>query len=94
MIFKFIQPRHPQSDKAVPADNDWQHEIKFDRFRVQIHKLDDEVELYSRNGSRFGRRFPLLCKMLRELPVRSAIIAGEIVASDAAGMPDFWPLWA
>ena len=67
----------------------WQHQIKFDGFRVQIHKLGDEVELYSRNGSRFGRRFPLLSEVLRELPARSAILDGEIVASDAAGVPDF-----
>jgi len=77
----------------VPAGDDWQHEIKFDGFCVQIHKLGNEVELYSRSGSRFGRRFPLLCKVLRELPVRSAIIDGEVVASNAAGMPDFWPLF-
>jgi hypothetical protein len=64
------------------------HEIKFDGFRVQIHKLGNEVELYSRSASRFGRRFPLLCRVLRELPVRSAIIDGEVVASDAH---NFWP---
>lgn len=93
MFFQFIQPCHPQSAKTVPAGDDWQHEIKFDGFRVQVHKLGNEVELYSRSGSRFGRRFPRLAEVLRELPVRSAIIDGEIVASDAAGMPDFWPLF-
>jgi len=31
--------------------------------------------------------------VLRELPVRSAIIDGELVASNAAGMPDFRPLF-
>jgi ATP-dependent DNA ligase len=46
-----------------------------------------------RERGRFGRRFPLLCEVLRELPARSAIIDGEIVASDAAGMPNFWPLF-
>jgi bifunctional non-homologous end joining protein LigD len=66
---------------------------EFDGFRVQVHKLGKDVELYSRNGGRFSRRFPLLCEVLRELPARSAIIDGEIVASDAAGMPNFWPLF-
>jgi bifunctional non-homologous end joining protein LigD len=70
-----------------------QHEIKFDGFRVQIHKLGDAVELYSRNGSRFGRRFPRMAEVLRELPAKSAIIDGEIVASDARGEPDFWRLF-
>jgi ATP-dependent DNA ligase len=93
VFFHFIQPCHPLRAKAVPAGDDWQHEIKFDGFRVQVHKLGDEVELYSRNGSRFGRRFPRLVEVLRELPVKSAILDGEIVASDAAGMPDFWRLF-
>jgi bifunctional non-homologous end joining protein LigD len=79
--------------KTVPTGDEWQHEIKFDGFRVQIHKSGNEVELYSRNGSRFSRRFPRLVGVLRELPVRSAILDGEIVASDAAGIPDFWPLF-
>jgi bifunctional non-homologous end joining protein LigD len=34
-----------------------------------------------------------LASVLGELPTRSAIIDGEIVASDAAGVPDFWPLF-
>jgi hypothetical protein len=37
----------------------------------------------------FGQRFPLLCKVLRELPVRTTIIDGEVAASDAACIPDF-----
>jgi bifunctional non-homologous end joining protein LigD len=66
MFFQFIQPCHPQRAKTVPAGDDWQHEIKFDGFRVQIHKLGNEVELFSRNGSRFSRRFPRLVSVLRE----------------------------
>jgi len=31
--------------------------------------------------------------VLRELPAKSVILDGEIVASDAAGMPDFWQLF-
>ena len=51
------------------------------------------AQLYSRSGSRFSRRFPRLVRVLGELPTRSAIIDGEIVASDTASMPDFWPLF-
>jgi bifunctional non-homologous end joining protein LigD len=93
VFFQFIQPCHPQRARTVPAGDDWQHEVKFDGFRFQIHKLGDEVELYSRNESRFSRRFPMLCEVLRELPAKSAILDGEIVASDAASMPDFWRLF-
>jgi bifunctional non-homologous end joining protein LigD len=93
MFLRFIQPCSPILANTVPAGDDWQHEIKFDGFRVQIHKLGNEVELFSRNGSRFSRRFPRLVSVLRELPAKSIILDGEIVASDAAGIPDFWRLF-
>jgi bifunctional non-homologous end joining protein LigD len=90
VVFKGIQPCSPVVAKSVPAGDDWQHEVKFDGFRVQIHKLGDEVELYSSSGGdRFSQRYPQLPQLFRELPARSAIIDGEIVGSDAAGMPDF-----
>jgi len=94
VFFKYIEPCSPVLAKTVPGGDDWQHEIKFDGFRVQIHKVGDEVELYSRSGSRFSRRFSQLCEVIRELPAKSAIIDGEILASDARGMPDFWRLFS
>jgi ATP-dependent DNA ligase len=93
VFFGFIHPCHPQRANKVPAGEDWQHEIKFDGFRVQIHKLGREVEIYSRNGHRFGKRYPQMADAFRGLPAKSAIIDGELVASDAAGMPDFWRLF-
>jgi ATP dependent DNA ligase domain len=72
VFFQFIQPCSPVLPKAVPAGDNWRHEVKFDGFRVQIHKLGDQIELYSRNGSRFSRRFPRLVSVLREIPARSA----------------------
>ena len=93
VFFKYIQPCSPILAKTVPAGDDWQHEIKFDGFRVQARIIGKTIELYSRRGSRFSRRFPRLVEVLGELPTRSAIIDGEIVAGDPAGMPDFWPLF-
>jgi bifunctional non-homologous end joining protein LigD len=94
VFFQFIEPCSPVTAKSVPSGDDWQHEIKFDGFRVQAHIIGKTVELYSRNGSRFNRRFPRLVSVLGELPTRSAIIDGEIVTSNAAGMPDFWKLFS
>ena len=68
MFPRFIRPCSPVLANTVPAGDDWQHEIKFDGFRVQIHKLGNEVELFGRNGSRFSRRFPRLVSVVHELP--------------------------
>jgi bifunctional non-homologous end joining protein LigD len=64
----------------VSVGDGWQHEIKFDGFRIQINAVGPTVELYRRGGSKFSRRFPSLCNVLGELPTRSAIIDGELVA--------------
>jgi ATP-dependent DNA ligase len=65
VFFKFIEPCHPQRAKTVPAGDEWQHKVKFDGFRVQIHKLGDDVELYSRSGSRFGTLPPPRKRLVR-----------------------------
>ena len=71
MFFKFIQPCSPVLTMSVPVGDDWQHEIKFDGFRVQAHIIGKTVELYRRSGGRFSRRFPRLVSVLGELPYRS-----------------------
>jgi bifunctional non-homologous end joining protein LigD len=91
VFFKFIQPCSPVLAKSVPAGDDWQHEIKFDGFRVQVHIIGKTVELYSRNGGRFSPRFPRWVSTLSEFLARLAIIDGEFLASNAGGIPDFWP---
>jgi bifunctional non-homologous end joining protein LigD len=44
--------------KSVPVGDGWVHEIKFDGYRVQAHKVGSTVRLYSRNGHDFTDRFP------------------------------------
>ena len=80
--FRFIQPCSPVMAKSVPASDDWPHEINFDGLRVQAHIIGKTVELYGRSGGRFSRRFLRLESVLGEIPTRSAIIDGEIVASN------------
>lgn len=45
--------------------------------------------IFSRNGHDFTSRFADIAYVLRDLPARSAILDGEIVASNRAGVPDF-----
>jgi hypothetical protein len=44
--FCFIQPCSPILAKAVPAGDGWVHEVKFDGYRVQVHKVGSKVVLY------------------------------------------------
>jgi bifunctional non-homologous end joining protein LigD len=63
--------------------------VKFDGYRVQLHKVGKDVVIFSRNGADFSSRWPAIAIALQELPAKSAIIDAEVVASNAKGMPDF-----
>src|SRR5262249_55321113 len=87
--FRFIQPCSPIRAKAVPAGDGLLHEVKFDGYRVQAHKVGSRVVIYSRNGHNFTDRFPSIAQLLDELPAKAAVLDGEVVASDADGRPNF-----
>ena len=67
----------------------WLHEVKFDGYRIQVHKVGSRVVIYSRNGRDFTERFPSIAQLLHELPVKAAVLNVEAVASDADGRPNF-----
>ena len=85
----FIPPAVPILKPRPPKGDGWLHEIKFDGYRVQLHMHRGQVTIYSKNGSDFTNRFPRIASALSDLPVKSAIIDGEVVASAADGSPDF-----
>jgi bifunctional non-homologous end joining protein LigD len=89
---RFIKPCSPILAKALPAGADWTHEVKFDGYRVQVHKDGEEVAIFSRNGHDLTARFLPIAITLAEPPAKSAVLDGELVASDAAGRPDFGAL--
>jgi bifunctional non-homologous end joining protein LigD len=47
------------------------HEVKFDGYRVQAHKVGLRVVLFSRNGHDFSERFPSIVQELRDLPAKA-----------------------
>src|SRR5262249_7267963 len=87
--FRFIPPCSPIRSKEVPAGDGWLHEVKFDGYRVQAHKVGPRVIIYSRNGHDFTERFPSIAQLLHELPAKAAVLDGEVVASNADGSPNF-----
>ena len=86
---RFIQPCSPIRATSVPTGDGWLHEVKFDGYRVQVHKVGSRVIIYSRNGHDFTERFPSIAQLLHELPAKTAVLDGEVVASDADGRPNF-----
>jgi len=52
--FCFIVPCSPVPAKAVPVGDGWLHEVKFDGYRVQVHKVGSRIVLFSHNGHRLA----------------------------------------
>lgn len=85
----FIPPCLAQTAAKPPSGNDWVHEIKYDGYRVQAHIENGHVRLLTRNGHDWTARFGQVANDIRALAVRSAVIDGEAIVQDAAGVADF-----
>ena len=85
----FIQPCEPILRPRAPRGEAWLHEVKFDGFRVQLHKAGGEAKIYSKNGHDFTSRYPAIVTALKALPVRSAIIDAELTVCGSDGVPNF-----
>jgi ATP-dependent DNA ligase len=75
----FIPPCEPTLRDRLPRGEGWIYEVKFDGYRIQIHKAGDAITLYTRNGADWTERFPRLAAGLTALPCGSAIIDAELV---------------
>jgi bifunctional non-homologous end joining protein LigD len=77
---------------AAPAGDAWIHEIKFDGYRIVASIADGRVRLSTRNGHDWTDRFGALAAALRRLPVRRAVLDGEVVALRGDGVTSFGEL--
>ena len=80
--------------ETAPSGDGWVHEIKFDGYRMQARLDLGEVRLLTRKGLDWTRKFPNIAAAVVELPARSALIDGEIVIEDGAGISSFSGLQA
>jgi bifunctional non-homologous end joining protein LigD len=81
MMSSFIRPCEPTLRDRLPKGEGWRYEVKFDGYRMQVHKAGPVVALYTRNGADWTDRFPLLADPLGSIP-GSAIIDAELVHPD------------
>ncbi len=85
----FVEPSLASPADRPPNGERWRHEIKFDGYRIQAQIDGDEVRLLTRKGLDWTERFASVARALRELDLGSAILDGEIVVEDSAGISNF-----
>lgn len=86
---KFRPPQLAMSATAPPAGENWLHEIKFDGYRALIATAGGRSRVYTRSGLDWTKKFSGIAEAAAQLPVKSALVDGEIVALDENGRSDF-----
>ena len=85
----FVEPSLASPADKPPSGERWRHEIKFDGYRIQAQVDGDEVRLLTRKGLDWTERFASVARAVRELNLGSAILDGEVVVEDSAGISNF-----
>jgi bifunctional non-homologous end joining protein LigD len=96
---KFVAPQLASEVKAPPAGEGWLHELKLDGYRIQAHVVEQkrrgrEATLFSRNGLDWTHRMPEIARAAIALPVKDAVLDGEVVVLDDKGHTSFADLQA
>jgi len=88
----FISPQLATLVKEPPSGDQWLHELKFDGYRMLCRIDCGKVQFWSRNGKDWTEKFLNVVEAVKSLPVKSAILDGEIVVVDAQGHSSFQKL--
>ena len=90
-VMQPVQPMLAESESSVDAAlatiGDASVEYKLDGARIQVHKADDEVRLFSRTLRDVTHAAPEVVSLVRAMPARSLILDGEVIALQGDGRP-------
>jgi len=85
----WAEPQLATLVSTPPVGNDWVHEIKLDGYRLLLRIERGQARLLTRNRLDWTDRFPAVAEAAAGLRVKEALLDGEIVVFDAAGISSF-----
>jgi DNA ligase-1 len=89
--FQPVQPMLADSADGVAAAlgdlGEASLEYKLDGARIQVHKVDDDVRVYSRNLRDVTTAVPEVVAVARAMAARSIVLDGEVIALRPDGRP-------
>jgi ATP-dependent DNA ligase len=78
-----VRPGYPPMEAklvdALPDEEGWQYEPKWDGFRCLVFRDGDDVELQSKALKPLGRYFPEVLEAVRALPSSRFVLDGELI---------------
>lgn len=77
--FDALLPMEAKLVEALPQDDGWQFEPKWDGFRALLLRDGDRVGIRSKSGKPLDRYFPELVALLADIGQERVILDGEIV---------------
>ena len=90
-LFRPLQPMLAESAETVAQALDTLGtavlEWKLDGARVQVHKRDDRVAVYTRSLNEVSDSVPEVLAAVRALPARELVLDGEVIALTPDGRP-------
>jgi bifunctional non-homologous end joining protein LigD len=84
-----LKPQLATAAAVAPGGDEWLHEIKYDGYRLVAYIDGGRVRLVTRGGLDWTEKFPALASRLAKLPIKSAILDGELVALRPDGISNF-----
>lgn len=76
-----LAERLPNAEDIIKKIGKCAVETKYDGLRLQVHKQQDKIEIFSRNQERMTNMFPDIIKGInKQIKAKSAILEGEAVA--------------
>ncbi|HET6702495.1 MAG TPA: ATP-dependent DNA ligase, partial [Gemmatimonadaceae bacterium] len=90
-LFRPVQPMLADSAngvaEALGVSGDATLEWKLDGARIQVHRADDRVAVYTRNLKDVTSRVPEVVEAVRGFAARELILDGEVIALAGSGRP-------
>ncbi len=84
-----IEPCLALLQSKAPEGPDWAYEVKWDGYRLAVHRDDRGIKVITRGGFDWTERFPTIAAAAAKLDAGSFILDGEAVVLDEAGRADF-----
>src|SRR3954454_16568420 len=85
----YIEPLFATKVDAVPSSDNWVHEIKFDGYRLQVHRHQTLSRCYTRREHDWSHKFPTIIEAVSKLPGEYFVLDGEAVIETDQGDTDF-----